>query len=113
MARWKHKAVWLAKNQWQISAILCAGCLALAHLIKLHLVQVPALGLVRALGREQHLLLRLVLILLLPLPALPGQNVQVPALPVLLKGCRRNFMCRRLLCQFWNEGRWETNSNIF
>ena len=51
-----------------VSAILCAACLAPAHLSCswCRYVPVPALGFVRAVGCcEQHLLLRLVLLLLL------------------------------------------------
>ena len=59
--------------------------LLVLFLRKLQLVPDPALGSVRAVGYEQHLLLRFVLLLLL----------------FLLEGCRRNFMGRRLLCQFW------------
>ena len=46
-----------------VSAILCAACLVHAHL-KLQLLPVPALGFVRALEHEQHLLFRLLFLLL-------------------------------------------------
>ena len=50
-----------------VSANLCAAmcCLSCSCAFKLQLVPVPALGFVRAVGCEHHLLLRLVLLLLL------------------------------------------------
>ena len=58
-------------------------CLSCSCAFKLQLVPVPAVGFVRAVGCEQHLLLRLVLLLL----------------PFLLEGCCCTFMWRRLLWQ--------------
>ena len=60
-------------------------CLPCSCAFKLQLVPVPALGFVRALEHEQHLLFRLLFLLLL----------------FLLKGCWCNFMWGRLVWQVW------------